>query len=248
MEALPETLQTVFRGEDMTTELTIYKFKEYPIRITLDDKGAPWFVAKDVCDALGLKNVTKAIQNLPTDEKGLRKVSTSGGEQTVNIISEPGRYRLTMRCNKAQAKPFQDWIVKEAMPSIRKTGAYVAPTATGIETLQVLKILIDNQIVLEQRMDSYESKQQAVTAILAPVKEISTRSKISQVIREYANHHSKDYKACFQTLFYEFKYRYGTDLTQRTRNNGNKTIMDTAEECGCLDDLFALAVSLFVGK
>jgi len=54
----------------------------------------------------------------------MKKISTPG-MQELNIISEAGRYRLTMKCHKEQAKPFQDWIAKVAMPTIRKLDAAI---------------------------------------------------------------------------------------------------------------------------
>lgn len=232
-----------------TQELTVYKFKENPVRLLTDEKGEPWFVANDVGSILELTDTRKSVKLLDEDERNIVPVTDSKGrQQDTFVISEAGLYKLILRSRKPEAKEFQRWVTHEVLPAIRKTGVYVAPGTTGMDTLQALKVLIDNQIALEQRMDKYEAKQQVVTAVLAPVKEISTRSKISQVVREYAHNNGGDYRATFRSLFTEFKYRYSIDLVQRTRNNGNKTVMDTAEELGCLDDLFALAVKLFVGK
>ena len=231
----------------MTTEMTVFKDKKIRIEVI---EGEPCFCLKDICDEVGIKNVGNVIKRL--HDAAIRTMDVSIQTDTIMramaFVNETGLYSVIGKSRKPKCKELYQQLIA-AIPELRKQ---VAISKGGISTpnlsLQALKILIDNQIALEQRMDKYEAKQQAVTAILAPVKEISTRSKISQIIREYALGHDKDYKAYFQTLFYEFKYRYGIDLVQRTRNNGNKTIMDTAEECGCLDDLFALAVTLFVGK
>jgi len=55
----------------------------------------------------------------------------------------------------------------------------------------------------------------------------------------------KDYQQYFDTLYYEFKYRYGTDLRQRKLNGHYHHILDVAEAIGCIDQLYALAVNLF---
>ena len=47
---------------------TIYEFKDKAFRI-IEKDGEPWFVAKDVCDILGLGNVTEALRSLDDDEK-----------------------------------------------------------------------------------------------------------------------------------------------------------------------------------
>jgi anti-repressor protein len=231
------------------TALIPFDYKGSPVSVIVDEKGEPWWLAREICQVLKFADSSRPLRSLDNNDKATVPIQHDSYKHDQVIINEGGLYKLIFKSRIPEAKDFQNWITREVLPSIRKTGAYVAPGASGsIETLQMLKILIDNQIALEQRMDKYEAKQQTVTAVLAPVKEISTRSKISQVVREYAHNNGGDYRATFRSLFTEFKYRYSIDLVQRTRNNGNKTVMDTAEECNCLDDLFALAVKLFVGK
>lgn len=52
----------------MTEELDIFNFNEKEVRIHRDKNGKPWFIAKDVCDVLGLSNITEALRNLDGDE------------------------------------------------------------------------------------------------------------------------------------------------------------------------------------
>ena len=91
--------------------------------------GEPWFVAKDVCDCLGIKNPSDAISNLLSDEKSslvlTEGTSPKGGNPTFSIISESGLYTLIMRSRKKEAVDFQRWVTREVLPSIRKHGAYV---------------------------------------------------------------------------------------------------------------------------
>lgn len=47
----------------------------------------------------------------------------------LNLISESGLYKLVMRSDKKEAKQFQDWVTREVLPSIRKTGTYTMPGA-----------------------------------------------------------------------------------------------------------------------
>ena len=117
------------------------------IRITTVE-GQPWFVAKDVCDALDLKIVARAIGSLDEDEKGIHTVNTLGGEQQMSIISEAGLYSLVLRSRKPEAKAFKRWVTHEVLPTIRKHGVYATDNAiekmladpeTMIRTLQALK-------------------------------------------------------------------------------------------------------------
>lgn len=96
----------------------------FPVRIVeLNDQ--PWFVAKDVCAIFGLANTTLALRPLAQDEKGLNRIKTPGGVQTLNCISESGLYKLVMRSDKPQARLFQDWVTRDVLPAIRKDGAYI---------------------------------------------------------------------------------------------------------------------------
>jgi prophage antirepressor-like protein len=110
------------------SNLIPFHFGTQEVRIHLDEDGEPWWVAKDVCDVLGLEQVNRAIARLKPEEKGDTRIITPGGMQTVRTINEPGLYRLIFRSDKSEAQVFQSWVFEEVLPSIRKTGKYeVAP-------------------------------------------------------------------------------------------------------------------------
>ncbi|HGC0231556.1 P22AR C-terminal domain-containing protein [Escherichia coli] len=109
-------------------DFTIFKFGDSEIRV-INKCGEPWFVAKDVCDALNLTNSRKALTALDDDEKGVTLSYTLGGEQNLSIVSESGMYTLVLRCRDAVNKgsvphKFRKWVTAEVLPSIRKTGSY----------------------------------------------------------------------------------------------------------------------------
>ena len=111
-------------------EISIFKFEEsFTIRSVVKD-SEPWFVAKDVCEVLGLTNPSEALKSLDSDEKStLRNPEGRGGvgAQCFNIINESGLYALVIRSNKPNARKFRKWITAEVLPAIRKTGRYAAP-------------------------------------------------------------------------------------------------------------------------
>ena len=86
--------------------------------------GEPWFVGKDVCNALEIKNVPDALTKLDEDEKLLSTIPISGQRRMVNLVSESGLYNLIFRSRKPDAKKFRKWVTSEVIPSIRKTGQY----------------------------------------------------------------------------------------------------------------------------
>ena len=97
------------------------------VRSVLKD-GAPWFVAVDVCKALGLNQVTRAMSRLDSDEGGLLEVPhPQNTDKTIeiNAVSEAGLYHLILCSKKPEAKAFKRWITHEVIPSIRKHGAYM---------------------------------------------------------------------------------------------------------------------------
>lgn len=122
---LPEVVPQLFELEDYGKIRFVWKGEEI------------WFVAADVCHALEIKNVTRALAKLDDDEKDkipenvvtTDPVYYEGSTVTpflheINIISEPGLYRLVFTSRKKKAKDFQRKVYHEVLPSIRKYGYY----------------------------------------------------------------------------------------------------------------------------
>ena len=127
-----------------------------------DNNGEPWFVAKDVCDALGIatNHVKDSLDsdevcNLPITEIGPKQ----GGKAPL-IVSEPGFYKLVMKSRKPEAKAFQRWVTHEVIPSIRKQGGYM--TARADETPE--EIMARALMLAKDTMD----RQQREIAELRP--------------------------------------------------------------------------------
>ncbi|MDO9766225.1 Bro-N domain-containing protein [Glaesserella parasuis] len=111
-----------------STQLSTFNFEQSSIRV-IAVNNEPWFVAKDVCEAVNISNYRDAIERLDEDEKGVALTDTLGGQQEMNIISESGMYTLILRCRDAVKKGsvphrFRKWVTAEVLPQIRKTGQY----------------------------------------------------------------------------------------------------------------------------
>ena len=106
--------------------MKVFTFNENNQTIRVDAEGDNlWFVAKDVCQALGIGWRGDTLAYIPEDWKGLRKFRTPGGEQQLTVISEAGMYKLAFRCQSSErADKFTNWVAGEVLPSIRKTGRY----------------------------------------------------------------------------------------------------------------------------
>ena len=106
------------------SKLSLFNFGPHEVR-ELERNSEPWFVAKDVCRALGLDNHREALRGLSEDERGSVVLTTLGGKQELSLVNEPGLYRLVFRSRKPEAEKFKRWIAHEVLPSIRKRGVYV---------------------------------------------------------------------------------------------------------------------------
>ena len=111
----------------MTNGIQIFDYKGSAVR-TVEKDSEVWFVAKDVCDILELSNPTEALRSLDEDERSSLRItegtSPNGGNPNVNVINEPGMYKLIFKSRKAEAKEFTRWVTHEVLPQIRETGIY----------------------------------------------------------------------------------------------------------------------------
>jgi len=129
----------------MTQDLAIFNYEGLQIR-TMEIDNEPWFVAKDVADTLGYVNSRDAIRShckSPSD------VAIHDGSQnrTMTIIPERDVYRLIMRSKLESAERFENWVVSDVLPSIRKTGSYSAKPEIQIANALILatKMIEENQ-------------------------------------------------------------------------------------------------------
>ena len=109
-------------------ELKIFNNDEFGRIRAVEQNGEPWFVGKDVAEALGYKNPQEAIRtHIDDEDKGVSEIRTPGGKQNAPIINESGLYSLILSSKLPTAKKFKRWVTSEVLPSIRKTGSYSQP-------------------------------------------------------------------------------------------------------------------------
>lgn len=111
-------------------ELITKQFENNQIRVITGQDGEPWFVGKDIADALGYKKPRNAINSNCKSAVQIGGAFPEGSQghgyidpQTL-IIPERDVYRLIMRSKLPAAEKFEEWVVSEVLPSIRKTGSY----------------------------------------------------------------------------------------------------------------------------
>ncbi|EEW1187593.1 BRO-N domain-containing protein [Escherichia coli] len=113
-------------------DLVVLRFDDVNVRVVYLN-GDPWFVAKDVCAALELTNSRMALQALDDDESNTVTLTYGiRGNPNHGVVSESGFYKLIARSRKAAtpgtfAHRFSNWVFRNVIPGIRKTGAYGIP-------------------------------------------------------------------------------------------------------------------------
>lgn len=179
----------------MNNQLAVFNFKDQEVR-TVMVEGEPWWVAKDVCEVLGLSHVTESLKRLRPKERHAVELHTPGGLQEMIVISESGLYKLIMRSRKKEAEQFQDWVTEEVLPSIRKTGSYVAPS---VDPMAAISILTQNTNQLSLAVG------QMLPALHGSVMEIKTEqieltNRLSAVEQHQKDHDAKVIDAYRQGL------------------------------------------------
>jgi len=138
------------------SKIEIFKNEKFGnVRVVMQE-NEPWFVAKDVCDILGLTNPTVKVSTLDNDE--VTKLNLGGLSGEANCINESGLYSLIMTSRKPEAKKFKKWVTSEVLPSIRKTGGYMLDNGESADELmaRALKIADDTLRRREERIKNLE--------------------------------------------------------------------------------------------
>ena len=115
-------------AENIKNEITTFVNEDFGEIRTITINEEPWFVAVDVCRALGLSDTGRAVERLDKDESTRIEIDHPQSKHKkleVIVVNEPGLYSLIFGSRKPDAKAFKRWITHEVIPSIRKTGGYV---------------------------------------------------------------------------------------------------------------------------
>ena len=133
-------------------EMKVFNNAEFGKIRTLNRDGEPWFVGKDVATALGYKDSVNALKSHVSEEdKGGWRITTQYGEREAVIINESGLYSLILSSKLDSAKRFKHWVTAEVLPSIRKSGGYIAGQNEMSDTELLAKALLVAQRQIEQR-------------------------------------------------------------------------------------------------
>ena len=104
-------------------DMQIFENAQFGVIRAVEIDGEPWFVAKDVCDALEIGNASQALSRLDDDEKNTLILNDGiPGNPNKAVVNEPGLYSLIMSSRKHEAKAFKRWVTHEVLPAIHQAG------------------------------------------------------------------------------------------------------------------------------
>ena len=209
-------------------ELKVFNYQDNEVR-TVEIKGEPWFVLKDVCAVLGLSTPARVAERLDPDAVSQTHLTDSlGREQETTIVNESGLYNVLLRSDKPEAKPLRKWVTSEVLPSIRKTGSYAQKPLSPVEMFAM-----QAQINLEQerRLAAVENRQGELTlqvqhnsdamdkvtaAYTAPLAsgetwQESANRTVNSIVEQYGLNHQNFRR----DIYAELEFTAGVDLQQR---------------------------------
>lgn len=162
----------------MNNALEVFSYKDQQVR-TVEQDGQVWFVAKDVCDILGLADVSSSLRSLDDDEKmtlqNLRSHSGKrGGAQFITAVTEPGLYKLIFRSNKSEAKEFTRWVTHELLPQVRQHGMYLSGKA--LEAFQRDPKLFNRMV------ECYEESQKKIAELEKKIEDSQSYTTLAKVV------------------------------------------------------------------
>lgn len=249
-------------------EMTVFKNLVHPefgeLR-TVEIDGEPWFVGKDVAEALGYSNARKAVLvHVDAEDKGVTKWDTLGGTQQMTIINESGLYSLILSSKLPSAKEFKHWVTSEVLPSIRKNGAYIRNQENMTPAEIVARGLIAAQKIIEERekeivhlnnrcgrlTQTIAEKQDVINAISRNVPAPTKRMMLNRVMRRRSPELAQ---SRWSYLYARFDEIYHKNVKIRMKNYNAEpghrkcySILDFIEKVlNMLDELYDLAVKLF---
>lgn len=190
----------------------VFDFRGQEVR-TVVPNDEPWFVAKDVCEILEIKNSRDAVSRLDEDEKdAVGLTDTIGRKQTVSVVNESGLYELIFASRKPEARLFKKWVKQEVLPSIRKTGQY-----SNVKVLDERRALIESLKLTADTAEKVDVMQNQIKQLNTKVDEQITLTSgeqrrlqkgVARRVYEFTEN-KKEAAKLFRELYREIKDRFG---------------------------------------
>lgn len=253
---------------------TVFNFGDRKIR-TAGTPEAPLFCIGDVCDALDLRSPSQAVERVEQDdivqvaaENGSQRISYSGPNANA-YVTESGLYDLILGSSKG--REFKRWVTKDVLPTIRKTGNYLAKPLTQAELIAAsanMLVQIERaQAEHERRLANVEAVQAKsaselddALALPAPPVDASERTygqMAIALVKSWGNVHSAYdqanrmlYQAVLERPETRIDLRARLEFAKRHKERGKrpKRLCDIIDDSGKAEHVYAIARQLFAGS
>lgn len=229
----------------MNQSIQTFANEEFGSIRTIMIDNEPWFVAKDVAEALGYEKTRNAVQ-VHVDPADKNTALIQGGNTRGNpnkvIINESGLYSLILSSKLPSARKFQRWVTSEVLPAIRKTGAYMTPetlkeSLRDPEYLRGVLSLLDEQYEKNKKLSTdlavanerNKSLATANKALTGEICEWDWRACINSLVRAYGSYRlGGNFVMAWNTYYKHFNNKLGTNI--RNRKPCGKRILDRVEQ------------------
>lgn len=217
----------------MNNSLRVFDNEEFGTIRTVMIDGEPWFVGKDVAEALGYTNPRDALSKHVDDEDKKTVAIRDGirGNPNVTVINESGVYSLILSSKLPNAKKFKRWVTAEILPSVRRTGSYSAkPMTLAEQALAQAQILVDHEkqlAELSESVDKLERFNDGIVAVLAPTAvSDGWQEQMNRKVRQYCLDYDLDYRVAFNQLYMTVESSTRSDLTRRVENRRKRILQN----------------------
>lgn len=217
----------------MNNSLRVFDNEEFGTIRTVMIDGEPWFVGKDVAEALGYTNPRDALSKHVDDEDKKTVAIRDGirGNPNVTVINESGVYSLILSSKLPNAKKFKRWVTAEILPSVRQTGSYSEkPMTLAEQALAQAQILVDHEkqlAELSESVDKLERFNDGIVAVLAPTAvSDGWQEQMNRKVRQYCLDYDLDYRVAFNQLYMTVESSTRSDLTRRVENRRRRILQN----------------------
>ena len=244
-------------------KIEIFKNPEFGEVRTLTIDNEPWFVGKDVAEALGYAEPRSAVSKKVDDtDRGVAEMETPSGKQNMTIINESGLYALIFGSKLDNAQRFKRWVTSDVLPTIRKTGGYVNNDELFIDTYlpfadeqtkllfsTTLKTVRNQNQLIESQKKEIKHKQEVINGLTDDIDIYTKRDVINRICRRRSGNYASRYKElykCFKETFHiDLEKRCDGYNLKQPKKKDKLTVIKYAEQFNHIDDLYTCCVKLY---
>lgn len=249
----------------VNNQITIFTNKEFGEIRTIILNNEPYFVGKDVANALGYVDSSSAVsKNIEKEDKTTLLLQQDGSnyKSKTTLINESGLYSLILGSKLDSAKKFKRWVTSDVLPTIRKTGGYVNNDDLFINTYlpfadDQTKMLFSTTLatvrkqneIIESQKNEIVHKQEVINGLTDDTDIYKKKDIINRICKrrggDYANRYKELYK-CFRENFHiDLEARCEGYNMKQIKKKDQLSVIKYAEQFGYIDDLYSCCTKLF---